>query len=99
MIRVLVVEDSALMRRMIRGIMCAAPDMEVVDTARDGKAATLPFDSVILCVGQEPVRELADSLNYAAPALPVHVIGGADRAAELDAKRAIEQAYRLALEI
>lgn len=74
-------------------------DAGVHYTARDGKAATLPFDSVILCVGQEPVRELADSLNYAAPALPVHVIGGADRAAELDAKRAIEQAYRLALEI
>lgn len=74
-------------------------DAGVHYTARDGKAATLPFDSVILCVGQEPVRELAEGLNYAAPALPVHVIGGADRAAELDAKRAIEQAYRLALEI
>jgi 2,4-dienoyl-CoA reductase (NADPH2) len=65
----------------------------------DGKLVTLPFDTVILCAGQEPVRELEEALRRAAPGLPVHVIGGADNAAELDARRAIEQASRLALEI
>ncbi|TCC20486.1 NADPH-dependent 2,4-dienoyl-CoA reductase [Kribbella speibonae] len=53
----------------------------------------LAVDNVVICAGQEPVRELADAL----PGRPVHLIGGADVAAELDAKRAIEQATRLAL--
>ncbi len=65
----------------------------------DGTAATLPFDTVIVCAGQESVRELEAQLLDAVPGLPVHVIGGADNAAELDAMRAIEQASRLALEI
>jgi 2,4-dienoyl-CoA reductase (NADPH2) len=65
----------------------------------DGTLATLAFDTVIVCAGQEPVRELEAQLHRAASGLPVHVIGGADNAAELDAKRAIEQASRLALEI
>ncbi|PRY24152.1 2,4-dienoyl-CoA reductase (NADPH2) [Aliiruegeria haliotis] len=51
-------------------------------------------DTVILCAGQEPERSLADALE--AEGKPVHVIGGADVAAELDAKRAIDQAVRLA---
>ena len=66
-------------------------------TAAEGNASPLPFDTVILCAGQEPVRELEAELLRAAPWLPVHVIGGADNAAELDARRAIEQASRLAL--
>jgi 2,4-dienoyl-CoA reductase (NADPH2) len=74
-------------------------DAGVHYTARDGSAASLPFDTVIVCAGQEPVGELAEEVRRAAPALPVHVIGGADHAAELDARRAIEQAFRLALEI
>jgi 2,4-dienoyl-CoA reductase (NADPH2) len=65
----------------------------------DGKLTTLPFDTVIVCAGQEPVRELQAQLNSIAPGLPIHVIGGADNAAELDARRAIEQASRLAMEI
>ncbi len=50
-------------------------------------------------VGQESVRGLADELRTLAPQLPVHVIGGAHTAAELDAKAAIAQASRLALSI
>ena len=65
----------------------------------DGTVATLPFDTVIVCAGQEPVRELEAQLFDAAPGLPVHVIGGADNTSELDAMRAIEQASRLALQI
>ena len=51
-------------------------------------------DTIVLCAGQEPERGLADRLEAAG--IPVHVIGGADVAAELDAKRAIDQGSRLA---
>jgi 2,4-dienoyl-CoA reductase (NADPH2) len=48
----------------------------------------------VLCAGQEPNRALADTL--AALGIAAHVIGGADVATELDAKRAIDQGSRLA---
>ncbi|KMK65348.1 NADPH-dependent 2,4-dienoyl-CoA reductase [Puniceibacterium sp. IMCC21224] len=51
-------------------------------------------DTVVLCAGQLPERSLADEL--AARDIACHVIGGADVAAELDAKRAINQGTRLA---
>lgn len=51
-------------------------------------------DTVVLCAGQTPMRDLADALE--ANGVPCHVIGGADVAAELDAKRAIDQGTRLA---
>ncbi len=60
----------------------------------DGKAQVLPVDNVVVCAGQVPNRQLADELIAAG--LTVHVIGGADVAAELDAKRAIDQGTRLA---
>ncbi|MEO8296437.1 MAG: NADPH-dependent 2,4-dienoyl-CoA reductase [Burkholderiales bacterium] len=65
----------------------------------DGVARVLPVDTVVICAGQESVRGLADELRSLSPDLPVHLIGGADVAAELDAKRAIDQATRLALEV
>ncbi len=55
----------------------------------------VPADTIVLCAGQVSRRSLADAL--AADGAEVHVIGGADRAAELDAKRAIDQGTRLAL--
>ncbi|WP_426688716.1 FAD-dependent oxidoreductase [Rhodanobacter ginsengiterrae] len=63
----------------------------------DGKPQTLPVDHVVICAGQEPNRGLADELIAAG--VTVHVIGGADVAAELDAKRAIDQGTRLASKI
>ncbi|MEV7093259.1 NADPH-dependent 2,4-dienoyl-CoA reductase [Amycolatopsis sp. NPDC051045] len=60
----------------------------------DGVPRLLDVDTVVVCAGQEPVRDLADDLRAAGP--PVHLIGGADVAAELDAKRAIDQGTRLA---
>jgi 2,4-dienoyl-CoA reductase (NADPH2) len=54
----------------------------------------LEVDHVVLCTGQEPLRELQAPLEAARTR--VHLVGGADVAAELDAKRAIEQATRLA---
>ena len=56
--------------------------------------AWIPCDNVILCAGQVPLRVLADEL--AATGKTVHLIGGALEAGELDAKRAIDQAARLA---
>ncbi|NKY34832.1 NADPH-dependent 2,4-dienoyl-CoA reductase [Nocardia speluncae] len=54
----------------------------------------VPVDNVIVCAGQESVRDLESEL--AAAGITVHVIGGAQLAAELDAKRAIDQGTRLA---
>ncbi|TVR47215.1 MAG: NADPH-dependent 2,4-dienoyl-CoA reductase [Rhodobacteraceae bacterium] len=68
------------------------PDGLVV--VQDGQEVTLPADTIVLCTGQDPERSLADALEQAGRA--VHVIGGADVAAELDAKRAIDQGARLA---
>ncbi|MFQ6553632.1 FAD-dependent oxidoreductase [Aestuariibius insulae] len=51
-------------------------------------------DTIVFCAGQIPERSLADALEAAGRS--VHVIGGADVAAELDAKRAIDQGTRLA---
>jgi 2,4-dienoyl-CoA reductase (NADPH2) len=62
----------------------------------DGSEQLLPVDHVVVCAGQEPRRELFDRLREAAPGLELHLIGGADLAAELDAKRAIDQGTRLA---
>ena len=62
-----------------------------------GKQITLPVDNVVLCAGQEPQRALQDSLVAAGQT--VHLIGGADVAAELDAKRAIKQGTELAVAI
>ena len=54
----------------------------------------IPVDTIVLCTGQVPNRSLADELNERG--MTPHVIGGADVASELDAKRAINQGTRLA---
>ena len=58
------------------------------------KPTVIEVDTIVLCAGQLSDRSLADKL--AAQGTPCHVIGGADVAAELDAKRAINQGTRLA---
>jgi len=60
-------------------------------------AEMLAVDTVVMCAGQVPNRALADAL--AASGIAHYVIGGADVAAELDAKRAIDQGARLAAAI
>ena len=50
----------------------------------------LEVDNVIICAGQEPLTTLTEGLSK-----PFHLIGGADVAVELDAKRAIDQGTRL----
>jgi len=54
----------------------------------------LEADNIVLCAGQLPMRDLVGPLESAG--IDTHVIGGADLAAELDAKRAIDQGSRLA---
>ncbi|NBB09593.1 NADPH-dependent 2,4-dienoyl-CoA reductase [Pseudomonas sp. SLFW] len=63
----------------------------------EGEEKVLPVDNVVICAGQDPLRELFDGLQAAGQ--NVHLIGGADVAAELDAKRAINQGSRLAAEL
>ncbi|EMP57069.1 2,4-dienoyl-CoA reductase [Marinobacter santoriniensis NKSG1] len=65
--------------------------------AEQGEDRVLDVDTIIICAGQEPLRELQQGVEAAG--MPVHLIGGADVAAELDAKRAINQGSRLAAEI
>jgi len=54
----------------------------------------IDVDNIVMCAGQLPLRELKEPLESAG--IPTHVIGGADLATELDAKRAIDQGSRLA---
>ncbi|TAG35556.1 MAG: NADPH-dependent 2,4-dienoyl-CoA reductase [Polaromonas sp.] len=57
-------------------------------------ATVLEVNNIVLCAGQEPLRELLEPLRAAG--VKTHLIGGADEASELDAKRAIDQGTRLA---
>lgn len=61
------------------------------------KPRLLEVDTIVICAGQESVRDLVDELTVAG--VVTHIIGGADVADELDAKRAIEQGTRLAAKI
>ncbi len=69
-------------------------DDEGLHILQGGEAKVLPVDTVIVCAGQEPLRELQAEIEAAG--VNVHLIGGADEAGELDAKRAIDQGSRLA---
>jgi 2,4-dienoyl-CoA reductase (NADPH2) len=80
--------------RFLAGVRYEAIVPEGLVVLRDGARHLVEADTVVLCAGQEPNRALADAL--AARGVAAHVIGGADVAAELDAKRAIDQGSRLA---
>ena len=82
---------------MVSGLRYAHIDPQGLFATHHGKPRHFKVDAVVLCTGQEPLRELADAL--AARGCIVHVIGGADVAAELDAKRAIDQGVRLGAQI
>ncbi|MFL1800123.1 FAD-dependent oxidoreductase [Plesiomonas shigelloides] len=79
---------------MYSGVEYQRVDDDGLHVVMDGQAHVLPVDNVILCTGQEPLRELADQLIMLGGR--PHVIGGADVAAELDAKRAIRQGAEVA---
>ncbi|MEI7892515.1 MAG: NADPH-dependent 2,4-dienoyl-CoA reductase [Myxococcales bacterium] len=80
--------------QMIGGVIYEKIDDQGLHITVDGQQRLLEVDHVVICAGQEPRRELEAALRAANVA--VHLIGGADVAAELDAKRAIDQASRLA---
>ncbi|NGQ90151.1 NADPH-dependent 2,4-dienoyl-CoA reductase [Rhodobacter sp. HX-7-19] len=83
--------------KMIGGVSYRRITEEGLVVQRDGVEEVIEVDSVVLCAGQEPARGLAEDL--AAAGIAAHVIGGADVAAELDAKRAIDQGARLAAQL
>lgn len=62
-----------------------------------GEPQVLEVDNIVICAGQESVKDLFTSLQDAG--MNVHIIGGADEARELDAKRAIDQGARLAVSL
>lgn len=80
--------------KMLGGVSYDRITDEGLWITRDGAAQLLPVDDVVICAGQEPDRRLAEALAEAG--ISAHIIGGADVAAELDAKRAIDQGVRLA---
>ncbi|WP_328766144.1 NADPH-dependent 2,4-dienoyl-CoA reductase [Streptomyces sp. NBC_00286] len=79
---------------MIPGVRYDRIDDEGLHVTVGGQRTVLPVDTIVLCTGQEPRRDLYDTLRTAGRS--VHLIGGADVAAELDAKRAIKQGTELA---
>ena len=83
--------------KMIPGVTYHRIDDAGLHVTIGGKDEIFPVDNVILCTGQEPQRELQATLLEAG--MRVHLIGGADVAAELDAKRAIKQGMELAATI
>jgi 2,4-dienoyl-CoA reductase (NADPH2) len=95
------VHRAALQARgveMIRGVTYEQIDDRGLHITVGSKTNEVPrmlqVDDVVICAGQEPRRDLFAELQEAG--VSVHVIGGADVAAELDAKRAINQGTRLA---
>ncbi|WP_428718195.1 FAD-dependent oxidoreductase [Undibacterium curvum] len=79
---------------MIAGVSYDRIDDAGLHVTVNGEQKLIPVDNVVLCAGQEPKRDLQAGLE--ALGKTVHLIGGADVAAELDAKRAINQGTRLA---
>ena len=79
---------------MVPGVQYDRIDDAGLHVTVDGRASVLPVDTIVLCTGQEPRRDLYEALR--ADGRSVHLIGGADVAAELDAKRAIKQGTELA---
>ncbi|MGN0863882.1 MAG: FAD-dependent oxidoreductase [Stenotrophomonas koreensis] len=80
--------------KMIGGVEYLGVDDAGLHIRVDGSEQLLEVGTVVICAGQEPQRELLAPLQQAG--ISVHLIGGADVAAELDAKRAIDQGSRLA---
>ena len=80
--------------QMLGGMEYRRITPEGLVVAEGGVERLLPADTVVLCTGQEPLRDLAEPLQ--ALGVKVQIIGGAHAAGELDAKRAIDQGARVA---
>jgi len=82
---------------MIAGVNYIKVDDDGLWIEIGGEERCLNVDNVIICAGQEPFRALVAGLQQ--HGVKAHLIGGADVAAELDAKRAIRQGAELAASI
>jgi 2,4-dienoyl-CoA reductase (NADPH2) len=94
------IHRMALRRRgihMLSGVTYDRIDDEGLHITAGGKAQRLPVETVVICAGQEPLRDLLVPLQEAG--MHPHLIGGADVAVELDAKRAIAQGSRLGAQL
>ena len=80
--------------RMMSGVNYERIDDSGLHITTQAGPQLLEVDQVVICAGQEPLRQLADELQR--KGRDTHVIGGAKLAAELDAKRAIDEGARLA---
>lgn len=83
--------------KMISGVTYKRIDDKGIWVGMKDKEELIEVDTVVICAGQEPRRELVADLE--AGGIKPHLIGGADLAEELDAKRAIDQGARLAAEL
>jgi len=79
---------------MIKGVQYRRIDDEGVHITVEGKESCIPADTVILCAGQDPKRDLLPGLE--GRGRKAHLIGGAREAGELDAKRAMLEGAELA---
>ncbi|MEP0357019.1 NADPH-dependent 2,4-dienoyl-CoA reductase [Paraglaciecola sp.] len=79
---------------MLAGVEYLKVDDKGLHIKVNDQVQVLDVDNVIICAGQESLVELIDGLT-----LPYHLVGGADLASDLDAKRAINQGTRLAAEL
>jgi 2,4-dienoyl-CoA reductase (NADPH2) len=79
---------------MLGGVEYVKVDDQGLHVKVKGEPRVLEVDNVVICAGQEPLRELEEPLQKAG--VPLFRNGGAELAAELDAKRAIDQGTRLA---
>jgi len=86
---------------MLGGVQYVRIDDTGLHIIVGGKPRVLEVDHVVICAGQEPRRDLFDELQMSSDAEKpqAHLIGGADVAVELDAKRAIRQGTELAASI
>lgn len=80
--------------RMLGGVEYLRVDNDGLHIRHDGREQVLPVDNVVICAGQEPVRDLHPVQG--SDHLRLHLIGGARRAGEIDAKRAIREGAELA---
>jgi 2,4-dienoyl-CoA reductase (NADPH2) len=79
---------------MLNGLTYEKIDRHGLTISRRGERQTLSVDTVVICAGQVPADALYREIKTSG--VSVHLIGGAELAVELDAKRAIEQGCRLA---
>lgn len=80
--------------KMLAGVEYQKIDNEGLHIMYQGKTQILGVDTIVICAGQNSLQDLASQLT-----VPIHIIGGAKKALELDAKRAIREGTELGLRI